>query len=169
MEAKLLKELKDFAGVNHNTVYAHCKKLGISVAKPTKKDIKKLKESLSHVKKKKEKIKKDVEIAHKVPMDDLSVIEKLANSNVATLKQIYSDLKEEYDFNRFMIKLFQKQIEGLNALVKDNGNGTVSIDKCVVQLEKFVKLNFSLRNQIVLLEEKLAIGPEKTDETPFDE
>ncbi|MFV0551748.1 MAG: hypothetical protein ACK5L6_07495 [Anaerorhabdus sp.] len=169
MEAKLLKELKEFANVNHNTVYAHCKKLGISVAKPTKRDVKILKESLATVKKKKEKIKKDVEIAHNIVIDKTTVVERISNSKAAALSQMYIDSKEEYDFNRFMINQLQQQIEGLNSLVVDNGNGTVSIDKCVVQLEKFVKLNIALRNQIVLLEEKLAIGPEKNDETPFDD
>lgn len=93
-------------------------------------------------------------------------IDKQDQSSVAEMLQ---DCKEQYVHNEGLIQRFQYEISIQDILMHGNGNGTLSPLPQLTMLEKFQKINISLRNQIFNLEQELGrVAKPQDKDNPFD-
>ena len=91
-------------------------------------------------------------------------IDQQDNSSIVDLLQ---DCKEHYVKNERLIQTMQHEIEELGVSARANPNGTISLLPQVKSIEAFQKVNVTLRNQILDLEDRL--GKTLGNETnPFD-
>ena len=93
-------------------------------------------------------------------------IDKQDESSVLDMLQ---DCKEQYVRNQELIQRLSYEIDQQDLLMHGNGNGTLSAVPQLGMMEKFQKINISLRNQIVSLEMELGrVAEPKKDDDPFN-
>lgn len=93
-------------------------------------------------------------------------IDKRDDSSVLDMLQ---DCKEQYVRNEELIQRLQYEISIQDILMHGNSNGTLSPLPQLGILEKFQKINISLRNQIVQLEGEVGrVAKPEEDDNPFD-
>lgn len=131
--------------------------------------------SASTVKVAKEKIKRNNAIKEK----NASTVEKLSSMKVrskvrridkqdtSSLQALLSDAKERYVANQKIIEQLQAEVDNIDSTIVDNANGSLSSLPQFTTIERFVKLNINLRNQIVQLEEALEITSDEEEDNPF--
>jgi hypothetical protein len=112
-------------------------------------------------------IKKDMS-----EINDVSRLKTAAISGInhATLQERLYTAKQEYDYNRGLIIVFQDEI---SAYFKEHGrttvmthNGSMSAVPAVTNLEKYIKLNIALSKLISELESDLDLDVDGEDD-PF--
>ena len=95
---------------------------------------------------------------------------KISDIDASSLKERLACAKQEYDFNRGMITMFQAEasayfeVEGKTTMQAHNGS--MSTIPAVVNLEKYVKLNIALSKLINDLENDLDMEVDGGDD-PF--
>jgi hypothetical protein len=102
--------------------------------------------------------------------DKPNKIVKISCIDTATMRARLAAAKQEYDYNKMLITMFQSEA---HSYFKSTGkttmmthNGSMSPIPAIVNLEKFVKLNIALSKQISDLESDLDIGEDSADD-PF--
>lgn len=82
-------------------------------------------------------------------------VRRIDLSNDSSIVDMLQDCKERYVKNEIIIEKLQHEIDQQSVLVLSNANCTLSSFPQLTSIEKFQKLNISLRNQIVQLESEL--------------
>ncbi len=163
---KSLRELAESAGVDHVTILNIIKRRGFDSKTLTDEqaDIvyEDAKETAMLTKTTKEKASK----SSKGFKPKLRRIDETDDSSVLAMLQ---DCKEQYVKNEGFIQRLQYEIDQQDSLMHGNGNGTLSALPQLTIMEKYLKINISLRNQIVALEEEVGrrAEPRKEDD-PFE-
>lgn len=94
-------------------------------------------------------------------------VRRIDMQDSSSIVDLLQDCKEHYVKNEKLIQQMQHEIETLGVSARANPNGTISLLPQVKSIEAFQKVNITLRNQIIDLEEKL--GKTLGNETnPFD-
>lgn len=93
-------------------------------------------------------------------------VRRIDKSNTSSIRDVLQDCKERYVKNEEIIQRLQFEVDQQDAYTIDNGNGSMSTIPALNGIERFVKLNISLRNQIIALEQALEIS-EADEEDPF--
>ena len=91
-------------------------------------------------------------------------IDERVNSSVTDMLQ---DAKERYVKNEELIQRLQFEIDNMDVLMNGNSNGTVSSIPQLATIERFIKSNIALRNQIVEFEKLLGRTSEDEEDDPF--
>lgn len=96
-------------------------------------------------------------------------VREIDKSEDSSISDVLQDCKEQYVKNEALIQRLQYEISEQDILMNGHKNGTLSLLPQLKALESFQKINISLRNQIISLEDMLGrtIKAEK-DENPFN-
>ena len=96
-------------------------------------------------------------------------VRRIDKQDDSSIRDMLQDCKEQYVKNEELIQRLQYEISLQDILMHGNSNGTLSPLPQLGILEKFQKVNISLRNQIVSLELELDRVPINNEsENPFD-
>ena len=95
-------------------------------------------------------------------------VRRIDVSDKSSVVDLLQDCKEQYVKNEGLIQRLQYEIDNQDILMHGNGNGTLSPLPQLGLLEKFQKVNISLRNQIMSLEEELGRYAEEHEDDPFE-
>lgn len=94
-------------------------------------------------------------------------VRRIDQQESSSIVDLLQDCKEHYVRNERLIQQMQHEMDELGVSARANPNGTISLLPQVKSIEAFQKVNITLRNQIIDLEEKL--GKTLGNETnPFD-
>lgn len=93
-------------------------------------------------------------------------VRRIDKSNASSIRDVLQDCKERYVKNEEIIQRLQWEVDQQDAYTIDNGNGSMSTIPALNAVERFIKLNISLRNQIIAIEQTLEIS-EADEEDPF--
>lgn len=92
-------------------------------------------------------------------------IDKKSSSSVRDMLQ---DCKERYVANERIIQRLQFEIDQQDSLMHGLRNGTISCLPQLSTIEKFQKVNITLRSQIVTLEAELGVNAkDESEDDPF--
>lgn len=97
----------------------------------------------------------------------MSKVRRIDKSNASSIRDVLQDCKERYVKNEEIIQRLQWEVDQQDAYTIDNGNGSMSTIPALNAVERFIKLNISLRNQIIAIEQTLEIS-EADEEDPFN-
>lgn len=96
-------------------------------------------------------------------------VRRIDKQDQSSVVEMLQDCKEQYVHNEGLIQRFQYEISIQDILMHGNGNGTLSPLPQLTMLEKFQKINISLRNQILSLEQELGrVAKPQDKDNPFD-
>ena len=95
-------------------------------------------------------------------------VRRIDRSDVSSLHDMLQDAKERYVANEELIQKLQYEIDQVDVLMTANTNGTVSVVPQLASMERFQKLNISLRNQILALETEIGRIAQEKDDDPFE-
>ena len=147
--ARSQRKLAKTVGVGKTTIAKAKKTLGIKNSKMSKAEeaavIKEAKKTVDLKKSAKKKLAK-------TSADFVSTVRRIDNDDKSSVLALLQDCKERYVHNEELIQRFQYEISQQDSLMHGNGNGTLSCLPQLSALEKFQKINISLRNQIITLE-----------------
>lgn len=160
---KLAKELN----VDKKTVKNHRKSLGIHGKNMTKEDVEKVTASVNVNKELKKRVEKNVEKVTKANKNFAPNVRRIDEKDVSSLVDMLQDAKERYVKNEELIQRLQFEIDNLDALMSGNTNGTVSSIPQLGTMEKYIKSNISLRNQILEFEKALGRTSYDEEDDPF--
>ena len=164
--AKSQRKLADEIGVSQSLIRDAKKKLGITNSTLSKQDENKIKKIVAPSKKLKDEVQQKMTKKSGKFKPNVRRIDKQDGSSINDMLQ---DCKEQYVNNEELIQRLQYEISNQDILMNGNGNGTLSPLPQLSTLEKFQKINISLRNQIVQLEEELGrIAEPKKEDDPFE-
>lgn len=94
-------------------------------------------------------------------------VRRIDQQDSSSIVDLLQDCKEHYVKNERLIQQMQHEIEEIGVSARANPNGTISLLPQVKSIEAFQKVNVTLRNQILDLEDRL--GKTLGNETnPFD-
>ena len=160
-QVKLAKEM----GVGRTSVHRAKESLGIETETISEADAERIKEVVSDTAKLKRQTKLKTDYTSNEFVADVRRIDQSDESSVLDMLQ---DCKEQYVANEKLIKRLTYEIEQQTLLMHGNGNGTLSAVPQLGMMEKFQKINITLRNQIVSLEQELGrVAEPKKDDDPF--
>lgn len=162
-EVKLSEEL----GVNRRTIRNHAKKLGKDVGKLTEAETKEIKDKVNK--------SKEIVNTNLGKIDELkekstkfkSQVRRIDKYDYSSILDILQDAKERYVANENIIQRLQFEIDNFDVLLVGQTNGATTAIPQLPAIEKFIKLNIALRNQILEIEEKLGRNAE-TNSDPFN-
>jgi len=175
--SNLSKELK----VNPKLVYRAMDRLGIAKQGMQEFTLEVYEQLRAEVKKSSDKNKQAVEDRKKANLSAKNVtlhtdvtpqqLPPMTNKEVSTLRERLAEAKQEYEFNRDMIELFQKETM---EYIRINGKTTMmgrnlveSSIPSLVNLDKYTRLNQLQSRLISNLEEELDLTPGGDDDDPF--
>lgn len=164
--AQSQRKLAESAGVSKGTIANAKKSLGIETETISDADAERIMEVVSDTAElqRKTKLKTDYTSNQFVP--NVRRIDQKDDSSVMDMLQ---DCKEQYVRNESLIQRLSYEIEQQDLLMHGNGNGTLSAVPQLGMMEKFQKINITLRNQIVSLESELGrVAEPKKDDDPFN-
>lgn len=96
-------------------------------------------------------------------------VRRIDTSEGSSLIAMLQDAKEQYVKNEEMIQRLLFEMENQTSLIHMNGNRTISAVPHFKPLESLQKVNISLRNQILSLENELGKVPSvEKDADPFE-
>lgn len=151
--------------VSLGTIENAKKSLGIETETISEEDVERIKQAVSETADLKRQTKLRTNYTSNEYDPDVRRIDQSDDSSVLDMLQ---DCKEQYVANEKLIKRLSYEIEQQTLLMHGNGNGTLSAVPQLGMLEKFQKINITLRNQIVSLEQELGrVAEPKKDDDPF--
>lgn len=151
--------------VSLGTIENAKKSLGIETETISEQDAERIKQAVSETADLKRQTKLRTNYTSNEYDPDVRRIDQSDDSSVLDMLQ---DCKEQYVANEKLIKRLSYEIEQQTLLMHGNGNGTLSAVPQLGMLEKFQKINITLRNQIVSLEQELGrVAEPKKDDDPF--
>lgn len=106
-------------------------------------------------------------LANNAKKSFMSKVRRIDKSNASSIRDVLQDCKERYVKNEEIIQRLQWEVDQQDAYTIDNGNGSMSTIPALNAVERFIKLNISLRNQIIAIEQTLEIS-EADEEDPFN-
>lgn len=160
------RKLAESLGVSKITIARAKESLGIETETISDVDAKRIEEYVSKTAQLQAETKRKTEATSIEYVPDVRRIDQSEDSSVLDMLQ---DCKEQYVSNEKLIKRLMYEIEQQELLMHGNGNGTLSAVPQLGMLEKFQKINITLRNQIVSLEEELGrVAEPKKEDDPFD-
>lgn len=164
--AQSQRELAKSAGVDAKTIRNAKKRCGITSATPNEEEAKEILEDIKETQELKEKVDKKM----KVKSGDFKpTVRRIDESEESSVLDMLQDCKEQYVRNEGLIQRLQYEIDHQEILMHGNGNGTLSALPQLGLLEKFQKVNISLRNQILSLETEAGrIAEPKQEDNPFN-
>lgn len=104
----------------------------------------------------------------KVSKDYQPNVRRIDKQDQSSVSDMLQDCKEQYVHNEGLIQRFQYEISIQDILMHGNSNGTLSPLPQLTMLEKFQKINISLRNQILQLETELGRVAKQDKDNPFE-
>jgi hypothetical protein len=159
------RKLAKSMGINEKTIRDVKKTLGIESKTMSEEEMLRVIERITQTVDLKADTRKKLEKRSSTFEPDVRRIDKQDQSSVRDMLQ---DCKEQYVHNEGLIKRFQYEISLQDITMHGNSNGTLSPLPQISMMEKFQKINISLRNQIVQLEQELGISAEPQEEdNPF--
>jgi len=159
------RKLAKSMGINEKTIRDVKKSLGIESKTMSEEEMLRVIERITQTVDLKADARKKLEKRSATFEPDVRRIDKQDQSSVMDMLQ---DCKEQYVHNEGLIKRFQYEISLQDITMHGNSNGTLSPLPQISMMEKFQKINISLRNQIVQLEQELGINAKPQDEdNPF--
>lgn len=165
---KSVQKLADELGVSKQTIKNKRKKLGISGKGMSKKETEEVKKAVTQNTKLKAENKKKVAKLKKANKVFKPKLRRIDKSDTSSLLSLLADSKERYVKNEEIIQRLQYEIDQQDTLMNGNINGTVSSAPQLATLEKFIKSNIALRNQILELESMLGRSAENEESDPFN-
>lgn len=165
--AKSLRKLAETAGVTQTTTLRAKKSLGIENETLTDEDADRI---LEKVEATTGALKKEVlEKTSRTSEDFVPNVRRIDKTDDSSALAMLQDCKERYVRNEGLIQRLQCEIDSQDILMHGNGNGTLSALPQLTIMEKFQKINISLRNQIMAIEEEVGrrAEPRKEDD-PFE-
>jgi len=159
------RKLAKSMGISEKTIRDVKKTLGIESKTLSQDEMLKVLERITQTVDLKTDARKKLEKGSSSFTPDVRRIDQQDESSVLDMLQ---DCKEQYVHNEGLIKRFQYEISLQDITMHGNSNGTLSPLPQISMMEKFQKINISLRNQIVQLEQELGrvAKPEEGD-NPF--
>lgn len=154
-KTKSTRELAKELDVNKDTITKARKELGINGSPVTEEQEREVIENISTntaIRKRNEETIKTLEensVSREIE------VRRIDLSEDSSIKAMLQDCKERYVKNEIIIEKLQHEIDQQSVLVLSNANCTLSSFPQLTSIEKFQKLNISLRNQIVQLESEL--------------
>lgn len=165
MMAQSQRKLAQETDVSLGTIENAKKSLGIETETISEADAERIKEVVSETAELKRQTKLKTDYTSNEFVADVRRIDQSDESSVLDMLQ---DCKEQYVANEKLIKRLTYEIEQQTLLMHGNGNGTLSAVPQLGMMEKFQKINITLRNQIVSLEQELGrVAEPKKDDDPF--
>ncbi len=162
---KSQRKLAEESDVSQMTIERAKKSLGIETETISEEDAERIKQAVSETADLKRQTKLRTNYTSNEYDPDVRRIDQSDDSSVLDMLQ---DCKEQYVANEKLIKRLSYEIEQQTLLMHGNGNGTLSAVPQLGMLEKFQKINITLRNQIVSLEQELGrVAEPKKDDDPF--
>lgn len=163
--AQSQRKLAQEMDVSLGTIENAKKSLGIETETISEQDAERIKQAVSETADLKRQTKLRTNYTSNEYDPDVRRIDQSDDSSVLDMLQ---DCKEQYVANEKLIKRLSYEIEQQTLLMHGNGNGTLSAVPQLGMLEKFQKINITLRNQIVSLEQELGrVAEPKKDDDPF--
>lgn len=163
--AQSQRKLAQEMDVSLGTIENAKKSLGIETETISEEDAERIKQAVSETADLKRQTKLRTNYTSNEYDPDVRRIDQSDDSSVLDMLQ---DCKEQYVANEKLIKRLSYEIEQQTLLMHGNGNGTLSAVPQLGMLEKFQKINITLRNQIVSLEQELGrVAEPKKDDDPF--
>lgn len=161
-----LRELAKTAGVSHVSVLNAKKRLGITSENLSEEEAAMVLEEVNKTKDLKEETSKK----EKVKSGNFKpTVRRIDESEESSVLDMLQDCKEQYVRNEGLIQRLQYEIDHQEILMHGNGNGTLSALPQLGILEKYQKVNISLRNQILALETEAGrIAEPKQEDNPFN-
>lgn len=161
-QRKLAKSL----GVSKTTIVNAKKSLGIMDETLNEEQERMVIEEASKTVKLKESVREKTKVKSK---DFKPNVRRIDKSDSSSVEDMLKDCKEQYVMNQGLIERLMYEIDNQEILMHGNSNGTLSGLPQLGILEKFQKVNITLRNQIVSLENELGrFAEEKKEDSPFD-
>jgi len=162
---KSQRKLAEELGVDKHTVLRAKESLGIETETISEADAERIKGVVSETAELQRQTKLRTDYTSNEYDPDVRRIDQSDDSSVLDMLQ---DCKEQYVANEKLIKRLTYEIEQQTLLMHGNGNGTLSAVPQLGMMEKFQKINITLRNQIVSLEQELGrVAEPKKDDDPF--
>lgn len=152
---KSQREIAAVTGVTHQTVSNIQRKTGATgdeLVELCKESAERTKEAENRFKKPNSKIK--------------AKVRRIDKSTGSSLSAILQDAKEQYVKNQEIIARLQFEIDAQDNLMGGTTSKNFQMLPQVAAMEKFVKANITLRNQIIQLEGMSGVSEE--DSNPFD-
>lgn len=163
--AQSQRKLAEESDVSLATIERAKESLGIETETLSEADAERIKEVVSDTAELKRQTKLKTDYTSNEYEPDVRRIDQSDDSSVLDMLQ---DCKEQYVANEKLIKRLTYEIEQQTLLMHGNGNGTLSAVPQLGMMEKFQKINITLRNQIVSLEQELGrVAEPKKDDDPF--
>lgn len=159
------RKLAETMGVDKRTIVRAKESLGIVSKTISDEDAERIKEAVKDTAELQRKTKLRTDYTSNEFIPEVRRIDQSEDSSVLDMLQ---DCKEQYVANEKLIKRLTYEIEQQDLLMHGNGNGTLSAVPQLGMMEKFQKINITLRNQIVSLETVLGrVAEPKEDDDPF--
>ena len=162
---KSQRKLAEENDVSLITIERAKQSLGIESETISEEDAERIKEAVSET----AELKRQTKLRTDYTSNDYDPeVRRIDQSEDSSVLDMLQDCKEQYVSNEKLIKRLTYEIEQQTLLMHGNGNGTLSAVPQLGMLEKFQKINITLRNQIVSLEEELGrVAEPKKDDDPF--
>lgn len=160
------EKLAESVGVKRTTVIRAKKSLGIDSRTLSDEEAELVKEKVEDTARLKAETAKKTSVTSNAFKPNVRRIDENDDSSVLDMLQ---DCKERYVSNERLIQRLQYEIDNQELLMHGNGNGTLSALPQLGLLEKFQKVNISLRNQILALETEVGrIAEPRKEDNPFE-
>lgn len=95
-------------------------------------------------------------------------VRRIDKKDTSSLLDLLQDCKERYVANEKLIQRLQYELDNTDNFLKGSGNGTLQIIPQLSAMEKYQKLNISLRNQIKHFEDELGRQKYEEEDDPFN-
>ena len=160
------RKLAETANVSQSTIRDAKKSLGIETETLSEEDAKRV---LQKVEETAELKRETAKKTSKKSGGFKPKVRRIDESEDSSVLDMLQDCKEQYVRNEGLIQRLQFEIDNQDILMHGNGNGTLSPLPQMGLLEKFQKVNISLRNQILSLEQEVGrIAEPRQEDNPFD-
>lgn len=154
--AKSQRQIAEMTGVDKHTVLRKQKEL------PTEEAVI---EKCKEIGEKKKAKRKTVE-----SMDEEFVpnVRRINENSGSSIEMMLQDCKEQYVTNQEIIKRLEHELSFMGKMTSVSHTGSYQVAPQLGIIEKYLKVNISLRNQITALEEKLGIEADEKEDNPFE-
>lgn len=96
-----------------------------------------------------------------------SKVRRIDKQSGSSLEALLADAKERYVANEKIIENLQLEIDNIDCSIVDNATGSIGAIPQLGTIEKFIKLNITLRKQIAELEQAMEITGNAEEADPF--
>lgn len=95
-----------------------------------------------------------------------SKVRRIDKKNASVTRDLLQDAKERYVANEKILERLQFEVDQQEIYTVDNANGSMSTIPQLQTMQNYIKLNITLRTQILALEQALEISAEE-EADPF--